>query len=340
MMHADRSRWLEVRIMGIYDRDYYRREGASYLESLIPSGHVCKWLIAINVFVFFLQILTNNAARAREDDLPPAVANRDGQVHQRNADHGLSVTELFWLDPLKVMKGQVWRLLTYAFLHDTHDILHIFFNMLFLWWFGSELERMYGSNEFLAFYLTAALLGGLADQGFFLIYHDPTPCLGASGAVTALLLLFACHFPHQQILIFFVLPVPIWLFVGFQVAQDTFGVLQGMHTFKATAGVVHLAGAVFGYLYFKHRWQILGMLNSLRLWRIPRSRPRLRLYRPDSSDESVAVASAGPGVLDEHLEAKLDAVLEKVARYGQASLTEAERQILLRASEIYKKNRS
>ena len=47
--------------MGIYDRDYYRREGPSYLEALIPSGQVCKWLIAINVVVWILQILTDHS---------------------------------------------------------------------------------------------------------------------------------------------------------------------------------------------------------------------------------------------------------------------------------------
>ena len=57
--------------------------------------------------------------------------------------------------------------------------------------------------------------------------------------------------------------------------------------------------------------------------------------------EPVPVSSAAPNMqLDEHLEAKLDAVLEKVARFGQASLTDAERQILLKASEIYKRKRS
>ena len=119
-------------------------------------------------------------------------------LHNPREGRGVSVTDIFILDPAKVMGGQVWRLLTYAFLHEPNTLWHILFNMLFLWWFGSDLERMYGPKEFLAFYLGAAFVGGLAGVGFYLLSHDPTPGLGASGAVTALLVLFAFHFPHQQ----------------------------------------------------------------------------------------------------------------------------------------------
>jgi membrane associated rhomboid family serine protease len=325
--------------MGIYDRDYYRREGPSYLESLIPSGQVCKWLIVINVGIWILQVVTI-------DRRPPEftiIRDVDGNVvHAKEPAPRTGFTELFYLDPPKITHGQVWRLLTYAFLHSQTSWTHVFFNMLFLWWFGSELERMYGPKEFLAFYLVAAFVGGVTDVVFYLVSGNPTPGLGASGAVTALLVLFALHFPHQQIRIMFLLPVPIWLFVLFQIAQDTFGALEGFVHFKATAAVVHLSGAVFGFLYFQQHWHILGLLQSFGTWKMARPRQRLRLYRPENSEgQPVSVASVGPSNhLDEHLEAKLDAVLEKVARFGQDSLTDAERQILLKASEIYKRKRS
>ena len=68
--------------MGIYDRDYYR-EGPSYLESLIPSGLVCKWLIGVNVLVFIAQVVT-----------------------ETRVDDGW-VTTALWLDPQAVLSGQV-----------------------------------------------------------------------------------------------------------------------------------------------------------------------------------------------------------------------------------------
>ena len=61
-----------------------------------------------------------------------------------------------------VFHGEVWRLLTYAFLHDPGDIFHILFNMLLLYWFGCDMEEMYGPREFLVFYLVSAVAGGVA----------------------------------------------------------------------------------------------------------------------------------------------------------------------------------
>jgi len=302
--------------MGIYDREYYRRTGPRYLDALGISGTACKWLIGINVVVFVLQFLT----RTRE--FPQGLA-----------------ADFLGLKPENVLHGELWRLLTYAFLHDTSTWQHIVFNMLFLWWFGSDVEVIYGTKEFLTFYLLSALLGGLAYEAWSVAEQRNTLCLGASGAVTAVMVLCACHFPRKVILLFFVLPVPIWLFVGFQVVQDAFVFLGKRDT--GTAVTVHLAGAAFGFAYYKMQWRLTSLLPSFRAWRAQQRRPKLRVLRPD--DEVIqAVAVGAPPALppDEQLEAKVDAVLEKVARTGQASLTDSERQILLRASELYKRRRS
>ena len=305
--------------MGIYDRDYYRREGPSFLGTLASQGQVCKWLIGINVVAFVIQAVT----------LP------------RVGGWGLGpFTDLLDLEPAAVFHGEIWRLITYAFLHSPHSIFHIIWNMLFLWWFGHVLEEMFGRWEFLAFYLLAALLGGivytLAWKGGV---GTGAPCLGASGAVTAVMVVFAFHFPRYVILLFFVLPVPIWLLVAIQVFQDAIGFLSGMDSGVAVS--VHLAGAGFGALYYQTGLRVLNMLPSFRSRPRMRSRPRLRVYREEEAETPQPVHAAAPSPdVDEQLEAKLDAVLEKVARSGQASLTESERQILLRASEIYKKRRT
>lgn len=301
--------------MGIYDRDYYRRQGPSFLD----RGQVCKWLIAINVICFILQAITEQM-----DVL--------GGRHSR-------FTDALILDVDAVLHGQVWRLLTYAFLHETGSIWHIVFNMLFLWWFGSDIEDVYGSREFLALYLLSAVLGGVA---FVLTSVASLPggahqCLGASGAVTAVLVLCALHYPSRIILLFFLVPVPIWLFVVFEVAQDAFGFLTG-HT-RGTAVTVHLAGALFAFAYYKRHWRVLGWWSELRSFFQRWSRPRLRIYREEP--RKPAPVTTPPELDDEdQLEAKLDAVLAKVARFGQSSLTESERQILLRASEVYKRRRT
>ncbi len=292
--------------MGIYDREYYRREGPSFLGSFSGQGQVCKWLILINVIAFLCQLILGG------------------------------FTDLFELDPAAVRSGEVWRLLTYAFLHDPYQPMHILFNMLFLWWFGKDMEDLYGAREFLAFYLVSATLGGLAYFGWAVYGHILNPCVGASGAVTAVMVLFAFHYPRRRVWIWFLFPVPVWVIVAFQVVLDTYLFVGRVPT--STAVTVHLAGAVFALLYYQGHWRLLNWWSNLRLRQ--RARPNLRVYREEADAPAEPLASAAPRDADEQLEAKLDAVLEKVARFGQGSLTEAERQILVRASEVYRRRRT
>jgi len=314
--------------MGIYDREYYRKDGPGFLNSLAQRGQVCNWLLAINIAVFVVQLLTR-----------VKVAHGFGAFHW---DPG-PVTDALILDTGKVMHGEVWRLLTYAFLHEPSVWQHIVFNMLFLYWFGKDVEDLYGPREFLAFYLTSAVVGGLLFQIIAMIQGQDGLCLGASGAVTAVMVLCALHFPNRVILLFFFLPVPIWLFVVFEVAQDAFVFLGGIKT--GTAVAVHLGGAAFAFTYYKMQWRLVGFLPSLRTWKMRGPRPRLRVFHAAEDEDTpqpahVASQPLSQRDLDEQLEAKLDAVLEKVARSGQASLTDSEKQILLRASQIYKKRRT
>jgi membrane associated rhomboid family serine protease len=306
--------------MGIYDREYYRNEGPSLFNTIIPDGRVCRWLIGLNLLLFLLQLVFRRSV----EDLGP-------------------VTSWLYLDTAAVFHGEVWRLLTYAFVHDPDDFTHILFNMLFLWWFGTDLEEIYGPREFLGFYLVSAVLGGAAFQAWALAKGQPMFCLGASGAVTAVLILCACHFPQRMILVMLLIPVPIWLFAVFEVSQDVYRVLRSTDPrfSSPVASIVHLAGAAFGFVYYKQQWRVLSWWPDLKQRWKRRGRPNLRVYRPQDDKEPVSVAAATPGGdMDEHLEAKLDAVLEKVSRHGQESLTENERSILLRASEIYKRRRT
>jgi membrane associated rhomboid family serine protease len=311
--------------MGIYDRDYYRRDGPSFLAAITERGKVCKWLILINIVVFVLQLVTRSFGHA------------SGEMSAG------PVTDWLILETSKVLHGQVWRVLTYAFLHDPGRIWHIVFNMLFLWWFGTDVEESYGPREFLAVYLTAAVLGGVGFVvGNVLGYPEGmnSSCLGASGAVMAVMVLCALHFPNRIIYLFFFLPVPIWVFVIFQVAQDAYGLLTGAG--GGTAVTVHLAGAAFAFVYYKRHWRLLDILPSLNR-RSFRRRPPLRVYREEEPEEDAVSVVSQPmprELVDEHLEAKLDAVLEKVAKHGQENLTPSEREILQRASEIYRRKRT
>jgi membrane associated rhomboid family serine protease len=313
--------------MGIYDRDYYRREGPSYLGSFMERGKVCKWLILINIGCFFMQMFSPVVQTAIEE--------QDQSEYRQQIS---PFTEFMQLDAQAVSNGQVWRLLTYAFMHG--GPLHIIFNMLFLWWFGTDVEDLYGPVEFLSLYLTAAVVAGLAFVAAWKAGFGNSPyCIGASGAIMAVMVICAMHYPTRMILIFGLIPMPIWLFVLFAVAKDWFTFATNAPT--STAVSCHLGGAVFGYAYYKLHWRLSSLFSG---WRtaVRRSRPRarLRVYREEEDSRPVAMSVPSAGDVDEQLEAKLDAILEKVARSGQASLTENERQLLLRASEVYKRRKT
>src|SRR5207302_823548 len=110
------------------------------------------------------------------------------------------------------------------FLHSINPF-HLFCNMLVLYWAGSRMEEHYGSRELVALYLTA---GVMANVGNFLIdLAEPATAargLGASGAVAAVMVVFAFHYPHQRVLLFFVLPMPIWAVVVLFIALSMAGV--------------------------------------------------------------------------------------------------------------------
>src|SRR5262249_46871068 len=145
---------------------------------------------------------------------------------------------------------------------------------------GSQMEDLYGSREFLIFYLVAAVLGGIAFQLAWMADLGPLRCIGASGAVTAVLVLFAFHYPRPIILVAFFLPVPIWLVVVFQVAQDLFGFLAPGSAGN-TAVTVHLAGALFGFLYYKGEIRLWNFIPDFSGMRRLGRRSSLRIYREE-----------------------------------------------------------
>jgi hypothetical protein len=161
--------------------------------------------------------------------------------------------------------------------------------------------------------------------------------LGASGAVTAVVMLCALHYPTKIILLFMFLPVPIWAFVVFMVAKDAFTLLGRAET--GVAVDVHLAGAAFGFFYQKCHLHLTSLWPQLKAWRRRQAQPRLRVFRDEEETPTpVSVAAAVPAD-EEQLEAKMDAILEKISRTGKDSLTPNERELLLRASEVFKKKR-
>ena len=195
-----------------------------------------------------------------------------------------------------MLHGEVWRLLTVAFLHDPVSPWHILINMFLLWWAGTDVEERYGPREFLAFYLSAAILSSVVYTATMLGPNQPA--VGALGAVTAVLVLLACHDPHRTILLFLVIPMPIWLLVVGSVGYDFY--VYASETTSRVAVTGHLGGALFGFLYYKWHWRLSSLWPDFKGWR--GGRPELRIYREDEAQTPVAVAAPADNDL-EHLEA-------------------------------------
>lgn len=311
--------------MGIYDRDYYRDESRWNAPFARARGTVALCLLYIGVFI---------AQVATVDPLQRWVIVRN-----------TGLTEILQLDPAKVVQGEVWRLLTYAVAHHPFSIFSLLVTLIFLGWIGHQVEDLYGTKEYLAYFTFASLLGGIAYTLVAVLGTPVPPLLGPSGAMSALLILYALHYPTRTINVFFVIPVPIWIVVALYAVQDIVGLTGSGPNSPLVA--VHIVGAITAFLHHTYTLRVSNLLPGPRQSPRRQNKPRLRIYREQPQPEPAATASATANSgsppdgnsVDEHLEAKLDEVLEKMSTHGKESLTEAEREILKKASEIYKKRR-
>lgn len=175
---------------------------------------------------------------------------------------GLWVFSLFvpaivvWLGlvpQLVIERHLVWQPVTYMFLH-ARTPTHILFNMLILWMFGVELERMWGTKYFVKFYAVTGIGAGLITILVSLLPYAATRAtygsitIGASGALYGLMLAWALYYPNRPILMFLLFPIPAKYFVAILGAIAFLTSLEGGSTIAATT---HLGGLLVGYLYLR-----------------------------------------------------------------------------------------
>jgi membrane associated rhomboid family serine protease len=186
-----------------------------------------------------------------------------------------------WLTPQDVVHGQVWRLVTYMFLHA--GVMHLLFNMLFLWMFGVDLERMWGTRNFAKYYFVTGVAAALTTIavsfvplfGLGDLYFSRT--VGASGAVVAVLLAYGLYFPNREIFIYGIFPIR---------AKYLLLILGALSLFSAgnIAHSTHVGGALAGYVYLKGglrggRIHLIAEVKYRYLkWRINRMRKRFDVH--------------------------------------------------------------
>jgi membrane associated rhomboid family serine protease len=139
-----------------------------------------------------------------------------------------------------------WQLVTYGFLHGS--LAHLFFNMLALYMFGGDIERLLGSRRFLVYYL-ACVIGAAVAQLLVLgsMQRTPVPTVGASGGVFGLLLAFGMAFPQRRLMLLFPpIPMPAWLFVTLYGMLELYLGVTGSGL--GVAHFAHLGGMATGYV--------------------------------------------------------------------------------------------
>lgn len=277
--------------MGLYDRDYtkyhYRQfRDAPQMRFNFPRiSPAVKWLLIINISVHIIKVV-----------LFQGTAGEIGPLEKN-----------FTVFPVSLLNAlQIWRLITYQFLHWSG--WHLFANMLGLFFLGPTLERHWGTKKFTIFYLSCGAAGGafyllLAATGFLAV----GPMAGASGSILGMLAACAILFPHFVVFII-LFPVPI------RVAAVGLTVLYCINILSrggnAGGDAAHLAGlaAGAGYVLF-------------RPWR-----NKIELKRQ--------AGRRGEGIAErQNLHMQVDYILKKIQDNGIGSLTSKERKILKKATK-------
>jgi membrane associated rhomboid family serine protease len=223
-----------------------------------PVSTALKYLIGANVAVFFAQSLAP------------------------------SLTTAFGLQPRLVLHGWLWQLGTYMFLHV--GLFHILFNMLALWMFGTELERVWGTRYFLKFYFACGIGAAILTVLFSLLPFafaqqlQRSVVIGASGAIFGLLLAYGLYYPDRPIYMYLVFPVPAKYFV---LIMGAIALYSAMGESGGVAYATHLGGLVVGYLMLKGaRVDPMSELKYRYLkWKINRVRRKFDVYSGGRADD-------------------------------------------------------
>jgi membrane associated rhomboid family serine protease len=344
--------------MGIYDRDYVRRDPAPGRPGAgrgVPRGPFKtfnSWLIVINIGIFLLgmgmanlsgpvliseEIHPDAQGRLVQQDPPPRLApGRIVQVPVAEEATGRVVGRLVYvgMDPLRehghfstqvgFFQMQVWRLITFQFLHA--DFVHLFFNMFGLFIFGGLVEQYLGAKRYAAFYLTCGICGGILYlilnflgavanlQIVGALPNDPrVPLIGASAGVFGVIVACAFIAPNAIVQLIFP-PIPLrmkWLAYGY-VGLAFVSLIAG--TRNAGGEAAHLGGAIAGFFFIRNAHLLVDFFDVFKDSR-----------KPGQSKRPPRGRSPDP--------AEVDRILQKHRAQGLDSLTESEKKTLRRATE-------
>lgn len=301
----------------MYQESFFESVKQGFMR--LPSA--LRWVLLINISVFLFQAIA--------DLFGLSVINR-------------FLIEWFALSPSSAENlYQPWRLVTYMFLHGGG--FHILFNMLWLWWMGRPVEDTLGPRNFTVLYLGSGIGGGLIHILLAGVFAS-APTIGASGAVFGMMVVFAMLFPYQQIMLLFLPPIQARYLVAGLIVLDILFLNAGDNI----ARVVHLGGALWGYLLMKgyHRgYNYDAWVGSI-------VNRYAGLFSSSSGSGASGSGSGGRAAgrarnpnmrivtdaeiieeIDESEQSEMDRILDKISKDGYSSLSAEEKRILFELSK-------
>ncbi len=200
-----------------------------------PTTRAVRVLLILNVAVFFCQAIARHV-------------------------FAVAIEPFVGLVPyLVVHKAFVWQLVTYMFLHA--GLLHLGFNLLAIWMFGCDLERVWGTRFFVKYYFVSGI--GESLCALAVSPQSPIPTIGASGAVYGILLAYGLLFPQRQILLWFAFPIKARHFVILIGLLACYFSLTSSE--RGITDIAHLGGLAAGYLYLRGWWKLRRLKRRYRV---------------------------------------------------------------------------
>lgn len=279
-------------------------------EAASPHYPAVKWLLALNIGVFLLQLTVIRPEK---------------------------IFTTFGLSP-ESFPAAWWTIVTYMFVHA--GPLHLALNMVTLWMFGSRLEAASSTRSFVYFYLWCGIGGAIAH----LLFARDASLVGASAGVSGVLMAYGLRWPEDRVYLFGFIPIRSRWLVAWMIVIN---IAIGLSPQTQIGWKAHLGGLAFGWLFLNAG--SLGA-GGMRRWvaaipdepeGMPRAVPRARIgsrEREERLEETIAGQNA-PAVNDPRSESTrmedkgawsltLDRVLDKISTQGLASLTTEERALL------------
>lgn len=233
----------------------------------------------------------------------------------------------------KIALTQPWRIVTYLFLH--HDVWHILFNMLWLYWMGRQVEQDLGPRTFSSIFFLSGIGGALLNlllSGVF----GTTPVIGASGAVYGIMVAFALLYPNAPIMLFLLPPLPAKYVIAGLIAIDV--ILIGDKT--AIARLVHVGGALTGFVVVRAhlqgvvitRWIDFIMYYVQKLQHTAETVKTTAKTKTKPKNPSMRIVEDAE-IIEEIDQNELDRILDKIAKTGYDGLSSDEKRVLFEMSK-------